>query len=87
MKVRIERTVHESCVYLILNYIKLLLVSLRRNLTEILRYFCFAKGNHSLIFKVTAKGHFYKSFVRSNTKDRVIVIKLSFECFIRILVI
>lgn len=87
MKVRVEGTIHESSMKLILDDFKLLLVFFRCNLAKILRYFRFAKGNHSFVLKVAAKWYFDKSLVRSNTEDSIIIIKLSFKFLIRALVI
>jgi len=87
MKVRVERTIDKPSVKLILNDVKLFLVSFRCNLAKILRHFCFTKGNHSFVFEITAKWYLYESLIGSNTKNRVVIIELPFECLIRTLVI
>ena len=87
MKVRVKRTIHKSSMKLILNDVELFLISFRCNLAKILGYLCFAKGNHSFVLKIAAKWYFYESFIRSNTKNRVVIIELSFECLISTLVI
>lgn len=87
MKVGVERTIHKSSMKLILNDVKLFFVSFRCNLAKILRNLCFAQRNHSFVLKIAAKWDFYKSFIRSNAKNRVVVIELSFECLVSTLVI
>jgi hypothetical protein len=87
MEIGVERTIHEPHMDLILDDIKLLLIPFWRNFTKILRNFSFAKGNDTFILEVRAKWNFDKSFICSNIKNEVIVIKLSFQELIAALVI
>jgi hypothetical protein len=69
MYVRVEGSVHESHMYLILYYIELLLIFFRAGLTECLRNLCLTQSNHSFVLKIRAERYFDETFVGSNTQN------------------
>lgn len=87
MKIRVERSVKKSNMYLILDYIKLLLVSFRSYLTEVFWYLSLAQGDDTFIFKIAAKWYLYEALICSNSENGIVIIELSLKKLTSVLIV
>ena len=79
MQVSIERPEDEPQMRLLLQDLKLFLISFRSHLFEIIRDLSLTHNQNTLILKVGAKRNLNEALVASNSQQQVIAIELPLE--------
>ena len=77
MQVAVERPKRKPEVNLLLDYLKLVLVSLGSHLTEVLRHLCLAHCDNALVLVQSTKRDLHEALIPSDAQNQVVVVKLS----------